>query len=251
MTGGSFSATKGPLLYGTNANSTVTLESVTVSHPSDTLIWVDSASKGGGTINLIAINQSIYGTANADKFSKFTITLKNSSTWTGDANKAKTAKNVSVTLDASSSWIVTGESHVTFMTNAGISEISVPNITGNGFNVFYTPASSSSLGGKTFSLKGGGFLLPEGNSSSNTVMKQSSPTNASNHLIQFAVHGITSNGSVSFNPAYSAMTKTVALYDISGKLLDVKNFRTNTINIHSDFGAAEGLYIVKITGLKF
>lgn len=76
---------------------------------------------------------------------------------------AGTAKSTSLELDASSSWTVTADSHLTSLTDAaGISGTAVKNTTSNGYTVTYDRSACSELGGKTYTLSGGGVLKPAG-----------------------------------------------------------------------------------------
>jgi hypothetical protein len=75
-----------------------------------------------------------------------------------------TINSAALTLDATSVWNVTGTSCLTSLSDTnGISGTAVTNIQGNGHTVYYdaTLAASSSLGGKTYSLAGGGTLTPK------------------------------------------------------------------------------------------
>lgn len=44
--------------------------------------------------------------------------------------------------------------------SAGICCTKITNITGNGHNVYYSTSANPSLGGKTYTLAGGGKLIP-------------------------------------------------------------------------------------------
>ena len=69
---------------------------------------------------------------------------------------------MSITLDASSRWTVTGDSHVTTLSDsAGISGTTVKNVVGNGHTVYYDSSANPGLGAKTYTLSGGGTLVPE------------------------------------------------------------------------------------------
>lgn len=163
MTGGSLSASTGPLFYVTNATGIITLTGVTTTATSGTLLsaaagnWGTSGSNGGKA-NLTADGQTLVGDLTSDNISTITLTMKNSSTLKGAINKA------AVTLDATSSWTVTANSYLTtFSDTSGISGTTITNITGNGFTVYYdsTLSGNSALGGKTYTLNGGGTLTPQ------------------------------------------------------------------------------------------
>ena len=62
-----------------------------------------------------------------------------------------------------STWTVTGDSKLTSLSDtSGISGTSITNIYGNGHTVTYDKslAANSALGGKTYTLNGGGTLTP-------------------------------------------------------------------------------------------
>ena len=96
----------------------------------------------------------------AVSISGVTLKLTKTSAWTGAIDTAGTAKTAAVALDATSTWTVTADSHVTALTGAVISGSSITNIVGNGHTVTYDSASSPELGGKTYTLAGGGTLTP-------------------------------------------------------------------------------------------
>ncbi len=169
MTGGSLADTTatGPLFYVTNSTGIITLKGVNVTAASGTLVkaatgnWGTSGSNGG-TANLTADSQSLAGNLVADSISSIAVTLKNTSTLTGSIDADNTAKTVNLTLDSSSTWTVTADSHLTCLSDAGgISGSTVTNIAGNGHTVYYSQSACSALGGTTYTLNGGGYLQPE------------------------------------------------------------------------------------------
>lgn len=164
MTGGAlnYNPSSGPLFYVTNSTAIVTLKGVSVSAKSGVLVsaaagnWGNSGSNGGTAV-LTAIQQTLTGNMTADSISSIAVSLTDSSTLTG------TLSRVSVTLDSSSTWNVTGNSVLTSLTDAaGISGVSIANIKGNGYTVTYNASLSANsyLGGKTYALSGGGSLQP-------------------------------------------------------------------------------------------
>jgi hypothetical protein len=171
MTGGSFKVTAGPVFFVTNTTTDITLSGVALTPATSTILnaaattrWGTTGSNGGKA-TFTAIGQTLTGDFIADAISTLSISLTNSSTLTGAINSANTAKTASVSLDAASTWALTANSYVSTFSDAnGISGTSVTNITGNGYNVYYDSSLSgnNTLGGKTYSLIGGGFLLPLG-----------------------------------------------------------------------------------------
>ena len=168
MTGGAleYTSTTGPLFYVTNSTANITLKGVDTMVGSNTLVkasagdWGNSGTNGG-TVLLTADEQSLSGNLTADNISSVTLTLQNGSSLNGSINPEHTAKAANITLDASSTWNVTGNSYLTTLNDSeGISGTSITNITGNGYTVYYDSSANPSLNGQTYSLSGGGTLTP-------------------------------------------------------------------------------------------
>ncbi len=164
--GGSFTAAVGPLFYVTNAAATINVSGAELSAVSGVLLKASTGDWGssGGTVTFNADGQALVGNMEIDSSSSVAATLQNSSSLTGAIDAANTGKTVGLTLDSSSSWTVTANSHLATLSDAaGISGTSVANIVGNGCNVYYDSSKSANgyLGGKTYSLVNGGQLIPE------------------------------------------------------------------------------------------
>jgi hypothetical protein len=167
QTGGSLSdsATDSPLFYVANTNGVITLKGVKVTAAGGVLLkaaagqWGQSGSNGGAAA-LTTVGQRLSGDLVADKLSSIGVTLKSGSVLTGAVNATGGAKSVSLALDSSSTWQVTADSHLTALTGAGVSGARITNITGNGHTVTYVKSDSANsyLGGKTYTLSGGGTL---------------------------------------------------------------------------------------------
>jgi hypothetical protein len=160
------SASDGPLFYVTNSAGVIKLEGVDVTAASGTLVdaaagrWGASGSNGG-TAQLTAVAQALTGDLVADKLSSVSLSLTDGSTLTGAVDADDSAGSATLSLDATSTWSVTSDSHLTGLSDAaGISGTTIANITGNGHTVTYDPATCPSLGGKTYTLQGGGTLKP-------------------------------------------------------------------------------------------
>ena len=164
MTGGSLNYTpaNGPLFYVNNSTGIINLKGVTLEAGSGLLVkaaagdW-GNAGSNGGTVVLTADAQTLTGDMAADGISSIAVTLKNASVLTGKMT------NLSLTLDATSTWSVTANSVLASLTDsAGITGTSISNIQGNGFTVTYDPglSANSYLGGKTYTLVSGGTLAP-------------------------------------------------------------------------------------------
>jgi uncharacterized protein (TIGR03437 family) len=184
MTGGALNyvPTSGPLFYVTNSTGIINLKGAALTANSRLLVSAAAGSWGttgsnGGTAVLTADGQTLTGDMTADSISSIAVTLKNSSMLTG------TLTSVAVTLDGGSQWSVTGNSVLTSLTDtAAISGTSITNIKGNGHTVTYdsTLSANAYLGGKTYSLAGGGSLAPATGTAANA------PTIASGGVINAA-----------------------------------------------------------------
>jgi hypothetical protein len=168
MIGGSLAAQTGPLFYVTNSTGYIYLAGINLNAASGTLVsagagnWGTSGSNGG-TVYLTANAQPMAGDILIDSLSYFSGDLQNGSLLQGAINTANTAKSASLTLDAASSWQVSADSYLTCLTDpGGINGSSITNITGNGHTVYYQASACSALGGKTYTLGGGGELKPVG-----------------------------------------------------------------------------------------
>jgi hypothetical protein len=165
-TGGSLTALSGPILYVTNTTATINLSCVTLDGSSGVLLdaaagqWGATGSNGGqATLN--ATDQILSGSVDVDGISTVALNLSKGSTLTGAINTAASAKSVSLSLDGSSRWTVTGTSCLTLLSDsAGISGSTVTNIVGDGHTVYYTSSANPSLDGRTYTLVDGGTLTP-------------------------------------------------------------------------------------------
>lgn len=169
INGGTFkySGTIGGMFYNTNSTAYILLDGVILDNNCDTLVrtikgsWGGSSASSGGITHFDASNQIISGLFHVDANSKVYISLKNSTSFTGAINKSNTGSLVTLTMDISSTWSLTGNSYINGpISDPAISGTSASNISGNGYNIYYKSASNSGLGGLTYSLQNGGQLLP-------------------------------------------------------------------------------------------
>jgi hypothetical protein len=166
QTGGSLTARSGPLFYVTNTSGVINLKGVKLKALSGTLLeasagdWGTSGSNGGNvTVN--ASGQALTDSVVVDNISVASLILTDGSTLTGAINTAASAKQVTLSLDSTSKWTVTADSTLTMLHDgAGISGNAITNIVGNGHTVHYDSSADPSLGGKTYTLVGGGTLTP-------------------------------------------------------------------------------------------
>lgn len=164
MSGGSLTAAVGPLFYITNTNSIIELKDADLTAISGTILtagadrWGNTGSNGGG-VTLKAENETLNGNVTCDNISSVTVILQNSTDLTGYINPENTAGSMSLTLDSSSTWNVTGDSYLTSLKDE---DSSLTNIKDNGYIVYYGAEESinSWLKGKTYTLTDGGKLTP-------------------------------------------------------------------------------------------
>ena len=107
----------------TNVTTTISLTGVAF-HPADDSsvflsasadAWGNSGSNGGHvTLNLAS--QEIAGDLTADALSSLHISLTENSSLTGAVNSANASQDVTVTLDGTSVWTLTGDSYLTAFT---------------------------------------------------------------------------------------------------------------------------------------
>lgn len=155
----------GPLFFVTNSTADIKLTNVLVNCASGTLVNAMSSKWGkggsnGGDVNIKTIKQLLKGNLMADNNSKISLSLKNNSDLVGAINPDNKAKSISVSMDGTSTWTLTADSHVSTLV-ANISDTAVANIIGNGHTLFYKTSENRVLEGKTFALKNGGSLKPE------------------------------------------------------------------------------------------
>ena len=162
-------STTAPLFYITNTTATISLTGVTFKNSSSSLLTAEANSSwgttgsNGGNVTMTTSGQTLSGAIAVDDISTLSLSLTNSSVLTGTINAADTGESISLALDSTSSWQVGGTSYLTTLSDtSGISGTTVSNIYGNGYTVYYSSASNSSLEGKTYTLAGssGGYLKP-------------------------------------------------------------------------------------------
>ncbi|WP_310605538.1 hypothetical protein [Anaerosporobacter sp.] len=122
MSGGSLTSKVGDLFYVTNTNCDITLSDVALTLANDTLLTVagNSSSRGwgteganGGSVNFTAESQTMTGNITCDSISTLNLTMKNATNFNGTINTTGAAGTVAVTIDADSTWTLTGDSYIT------------------------------------------------------------------------------------------------------------------------------------------
>ncbi len=141
MTGGSLTSLNGDMFYVTNTDSVITLSGVVITLADGTNLltvagndgsrgWGNAGSNGGiVTFNLDG--QTITGDITVDAISSLTMNLSNSSSYTGAINTdGTTAASLTVTLDSTSTWTLTGDSYITSFSG------SLDNVNTNGYTLY-------------------------------------------------------------------------------------------------------------------
>ena len=119
MTGGSMKANTGAMFYCTNTASVITLNGADLELSDDGTLLIVSAGrwgrdgKNGGDCTMNAKNQILTGTIAVDAISKLTVNLTEGSSFTGAVGGEG---EIRVSLDAASTWTLTGDSYVTSFT---------------------------------------------------------------------------------------------------------------------------------------
>jgi hypothetical protein len=60
----------------------------------------------------------------------------------------------------------------------------------------------------------------------------------------------TAEDRIAFPAAYTGVAKEVAVYDVSGRLLQKSVFKKQTVSLRKDFGLSSGVYIVKVKAVR-
>jgi hypothetical protein len=173
MTGGKIQVEEGPVFYVNCTNATIVLKNVELPDHSGIVVKVLKGYQGSdiassvpsnkGAVNFITDGETISGDIVMDENSSINMTLNNKSKLKGAINTDNKGKEINLKLDASSAWDVTDDSNLSAIElKGGISGDIIPNITGNGHNIYYDKGVSNKiLDGKTYNLAKGGKLLPK------------------------------------------------------------------------------------------
>ena len=115
--------TTAPMFYVTNTKGIVTITNTTLNYGSGVLIKVSNQNQwgtigsNGGDLTFNAINESLNGNIIVGDYSSLSLDLKNS-TYKGTITTSSNATS-SVTIEAGSTWTLTGDSYLTSLTNYG------------------------------------------------------------------------------------------------------------------------------------
>ena len=115
--------TTAPMFYVTNTKGIVTITNTTLNFGSGVLIKVSNQNQwgttgsNGGDLTFNAIDESLNGNIIVGDYSSLSLDLKDS-TYNGAITTSSSATS-SVTIEAGSTWTLTGDSYVTSLTNYG------------------------------------------------------------------------------------------------------------------------------------
>ena len=158
---------EGPMFYVTNTAAQVLLADTELEFDSGILVkaagnetnnWGIPGSNGG-SLTLTAKGQRLSGDILCDAQSEVRLLLTEGSVYKGAVNSDAQAAGLSLTLDESSGWTLSGDSYVTALTNA---RSDCANIQSAGYHLYYAADNPANtwLGGRSLELAGGGSLLP-------------------------------------------------------------------------------------------
>lgn len=152
-----------PMFFITNTDAVINLENTKLNYGSNQLVTVSgndgewgSQGSNGGNLTFNATNQILNGNISVDNISTASFILKGS-TLTSTINSENNAKEVNLSLDSSSKWVVTGDSYVTTLTLEN-NDLSL--IEDYGYTIYYDASANSWLNGQTITLSNGGTLTP-------------------------------------------------------------------------------------------
>ena len=126
MTDGSLTNANGDIFHVTNTTTTIALSGVSITNNDSSGNFLRASSgkwgssgSNGGKVTLNASGQDMAGNIIVDSSSTLALSLKDSSTFNGAINSSGQAGTVSVTIEAGSTWTLTGDSYVTKLSNSG------------------------------------------------------------------------------------------------------------------------------------
>ncbi len=258
INGGSLTTTddEAPLIeVVTNATGNIYLNSVETDIASGVLMLVDYNDRwetNGATGNLYLNGEYTYsGDIEADEYSTANVSVLTGATLEGEINSDNTALLTTLTMDEESSWNVTGTSYINgLITNPSISDGAVTNITGNGYNVYYTTSTNSDLNSETYTLVGGGYLLPEGSTATTVSV---TGVSLSDTLADLDVDGtyqleatITPEDATNQNVSWSSSDESVASVDEDGLVTAVAE-GSATITVTTEDGSYTASCSITVT----
>ena len=144
--------TDGAMFYVTNTKANVVLQNTTLDFDSEKVDLINASGnssnnwgtegKNGGTATFTGIAQTLNGNISTDKISSVDLNLTDGSTWTG---ASEGSNNLNVTVDGTSTWVVTEDTTVADLSAADGAKI-------------------VDADGKTVTVKADGKIVVEGDS---------------------------------------------------------------------------------------
>ena len=152
--GGSLTGEAGEALFLTAGDAEASLTGVTLETPQGGALLCAS----GGAFTLRCSYQALAGALSFGEGGSLLLVLQNNSSFTGSL-PVEARLPVTLTLDGTSRWFVTGDSRLMALTEG---EDALSCIESNGFTVYYDAgrAENAWLGGAEHPLPGGGVLKP-------------------------------------------------------------------------------------------
>lgn len=141
-----------------NAKTEIAFKNTELQSPPEIFLSVlGGREKSGSYVVLAADQQRIAGDILCDETSAAAVSLKNGSAFEGSIDPGNTG-NVSISLEGDSSWILTGDSYLTSITD----EAELSNINSNGYTIYYDASQQANgwLQGLEIKLMDGGKLIP-------------------------------------------------------------------------------------------
>ncbi len=151
-----------PLFKVINTKAKINITNTTFKYGSNILLNITSEDEyNPSEVTMTVTDQYLKGNIVSDEFSKVRLNLNNS-TYKGRINKGNISKNIDITFDENSKWILTGTSYVNTLT---VTKKDLNNvrkyIRSNGYNIYYNVKNNEWLNGRTITLIGGGKLIPK------------------------------------------------------------------------------------------
>lgn len=155
-----------PMFYLTNISANINITNTKLHYGSDILLKALKSNQygdldnNGADVTFTATDEKLTGDIIVDEYSKVRLNLNNT-IYKGQINKDNLSKNVDITFDYHSSWVLTGDSYINTLT---VTKKDLNNvrkyIKSNGHNVYYNSKNNEWLKNKTYKLNGGGKLIP-------------------------------------------------------------------------------------------
>lgn len=151
-----------PLFNVLNTKTKINITDTTFKYGSNILLNITSQDEyNQSEVTMTVTDQYLKGNIVSDEYSKVRLNLNNS-TYKGRINKGNISKNIDITFDENSKWILTGTSYINTLT---VTKKDLNNvrkyIRSNGYNIYYNAKNNEWLNGRTITLIGGGKLIPK------------------------------------------------------------------------------------------